>query len=121
MTFAGHLVNEELVLQVLQSVSSATDLGGPEVNLVNSVKDLVYNSFLKVLIFPESRQTTVVKESPQFTDEGLLTALGGAFSLYLGFSILSLFEVVEIVYRMFRKMTWGTGLVKQKEGKKLSL
>ena len=42
---------------------------------------------------------TNIIESPKYDDQGLVTSLGGALSLFLGISIISMFEIFELLVR----------------------
>ena len=55
----------------------------------------------QINIFFESLDVEEVKESPQFaTIWDLLNSLGGALSLFLGVSLISIFEIFEIGIRL---------------------
>ena len=59
-----------------------------------------FDSF-QINIFFESLDVEEVKESPQFaTIWDLLNSLGGALSLFLGVSLISIFEIFEIGIRL---------------------
>ena len=50
-------------------------------------------------IFFESKSVTKVEESAKVSVSDLLSDLGGACSLYLGISVIALFELVEFGFR----------------------
>ena len=56
--------------------------------------------FLQVSIHFGTVEISSVAESPQYTGVGFMNSLGGAFSLFLGCSFLTLFEGVELTIRI---------------------
>ena len=62
-------------------------------------------SLFEVNIFFETKSVEMVTESPKVSGTDLLSNIGGAFSLYLGISLIALFETFEVVIRMFEKAT----------------
>lgn len=56
--------------------------------------------FHQVNVYLETKRVTTITENPKVSKIGLLGNLGGAFSLYLGISLVALFEVVELAMRM---------------------
>ena len=60
--------------------------------------------FLKVNVFYERKTIETIRESPQMGAQSLLSRIGGAVSLYLGISVIALFEIFELLGR-FVKVT----------------
>ena len=57
--------------------------------------------YFQVNIFFESLDIEDVQETPKYpTIWDFLNALGGALSLFLGASLISIFEILEIVLRL---------------------
>ena len=53
-------------------------------------------------MFYKDMKVKITKEEPEFPDIfSFFASLGGAFSLWLGTSIVDLFEVIELVIRIF--------------------
>ena len=58
-------------------------------------------SLFQINIFFETLDVEEVKETPQYpTIFEFLNTLGGALSLFLGASLISIFEVLEVLIRM---------------------
>ena len=55
---------------------------------------------------------TSIVESPKFDNAGLLNSLGGALSLFLGVSIIMLFEWLELIVRL---LTYLSKTIKDSE------
>jgi len=49
---------------------------------------------------------TIIEEVPKYEFQSLMSSLGGTISLYLGVSIVSAFEVIELLVRF----VFGIGL-----------
>ena len=68
------------------------------------MQDHVQKDFIKVNIFFESKTIQLINENPLMGTQALLSSLGGAFSLYLGISIIALFEIIELLAGFIRGM-----------------
>ena len=64
---------------------------------------VVEANFLSLAVFFESTTVTVIKEVPKYTPDSLLSSLGGALSLYLGISIISMFELLQLAVMIMKK------------------
>lgn len=82
----------------------------------NITLDLVQSYLIKVNIFYDSLSYTVVTESPSITVVSLLSNIGGILSLFLGVSILSVVELMEILIEIF-----SLSCFKKKKKSKVSL
>ena len=64
-------------------------------------------NFLELSVYFETFASVRVQEEPEFTFSGLLSAIGGAVSLYLGLSLVTMCEVVEmlcvVVAKLYRR------------------
>jgi hypothetical protein len=58
-------------------------------------------SFVKVNIFYDSLSYTLSTESPQMNGVTLLGSIGGNLGLFLGVSVFSLCELIEVVLEIF--------------------
>ena len=47
-------------------------------------------------VYLKSLSTTLIKQTPKYNSFSLMTNLGGSFSLYLGITLVSLFESIEL-------------------------
>jgi hypothetical protein len=63
--------------------------------------DVAKKSVLRVNVFYESLSYTISMESPKMDITGLLANIGGTISLFLGVSVLSLFELVECLIEIY--------------------
>ena len=67
-------------------------------------KNQLTQSVVKVNVHFSSGNVEVKEEIPKYTTESLVSSLGGALSLYLGVTIISFLEIVEVlVYYVGRK------------------
>jgi hypothetical protein len=67
---------------------------------LNLSSENIYKAFVKVNIYYESMQYTSMVESPSFTGQSLLANVGGYFGLCLGLSLLSLVEIIELIFKI---------------------
>jgi hypothetical protein len=65
------------------------------------ISDTAARSIVKINIFYESLSYTLVTESPKMNVVSMLASIGGNLSLFLGISVFSLFEVVELLTRIY--------------------
>ena len=63
-------------------------------------KDTARESIVQLNLFYNSLSYTVLSESPKMDLISLLAAIGGHMGLFLGISVLSLFELVEVLIEM---------------------
>ena len=66
----------------------------------NSSLDDVKQSIVNLNIFYDRLSFTEISEKPSFTFVDLVSNVGGTFGLFIGISLLSLLEIVEIAYEM---------------------
>ena len=59
------------------------------------------NSFVKVNIFYESMSYELSTESPKMDIVSMLASIGGNLGLFLGVSVFSLCEIVEVALEIF--------------------
>jgi hypothetical protein len=58
-------------------------------------------SFLKLMVNYKTVEYTVIEENAQMTFETLLGSIGGQLGLFIGISVLSLMEVIELFFEFF--------------------
>ena len=61
---------------------------------------LSLNIIPQVDIFFGTMVVTEIEEQPENTSTGILNSLGGALSLWLGISMIMVFEIVELTLRL---------------------
>ena len=62
---------------------------------------IMHDRFIfQINIYFGSLDVTSIVESPKYDNAGLLNSLGGALSLFLGVSIIMLFEWLELIFRL---------------------
>ena len=66
-----------------------------------SDEDCLRKSFVNVNVFYDSLSYTLTRELPRMDGVSLFAAIGGNLSLFLGVSLFSLCEVVELVLELF--------------------
>ena len=69
----------------------------------NSSLDDVKQSIVNLNIFYDRLSFTEISEKPSFTFVDLVSNVGGTFGLFIGISLLSLLEMVEIIYEMLHQ------------------
>ena len=62
--------------------------------------DLYREYFYKINIFYATTEYTFISESPQMTLTGLLSNLGGSLGMFLGFSVFSILEIFELLFKV---------------------
>ncbi len=63
--------------------------------------DMAKNSIVRVNIYYDSLSYTLSNESPKTDIAAFLANIGGTISLFLGVSVLSIFEVIECVIEIY--------------------
>ena len=63
--------------------------------------DMAKNSIVRVNIYYEALSYTLSVESPKIDIAAFLANIGGTISLFLGVSVLSIFEVVECLIEIY--------------------
>ena len=66
---------------------------------VNEVK--AHESFVSVNIYYDSISYTVSNESPQMDIVALIAAIGGNLGLFLGVSVFSICELIQVIIEIF--------------------
>jgi hypothetical protein len=66
----------------------------------NQTDELVKSSVLRVLIYFNDLRYTQITESPSMTFLTLVSNIGGILGLFLGFSLLSLVEIIELMIEL---------------------
>jgi amiloride-sensitive sodium channel subunit alpha len=72
----------------------------PKYEQFNSSLSDVKQSVINLNVFYDRLSFTEITEKPSFTFVDLVSNVGGTFGLFIGISLLSLLEVVEIIYEM---------------------
>jgi hypothetical protein len=62
--------------------------------------DLISNNFLQVNVLFDEEWPTMMTDQPAMTSEILASNLGGVLSLWLGVTIMAVFEFLELIYRL---------------------
>ena len=57
----------------------------------------INNNFSRIFIYYENLEYEFIEEWPKMTSDSLFGALGGIFSLFLGMSLLSFAEIIELI------------------------
>ena len=77
------------------------ELSGETDEDYEQIQQMVQNNLMQVSIYYGSLDVDTVEENPEYTFLTFLSSLGGAVSLYLGVSFIQVFEVVELVVKLF--------------------
>ena len=77
------------------------ELSGETDEDYEQIQQMVQNNLMQVSIYYGSLDVDTVAENPEYTFLTFLSSLGGAVSLYLGVSFIQVFEVVELVVKLF--------------------
>ena len=77
------------------------ELSGETDEDYEQIQQMVQNNLMQVSIYYGSLDVDNVAENPEYTFLSFLSSLGGAVSLYLGISFIQVFEVVELVIKLF--------------------
>ena len=67
---------------------------------IDHLRNYIRKNSAKLYVYFEDKTITKVEEEKKYSLSGILSSIGGAISLYLGMSFISLFEVLEIPMRM---------------------
>ena len=76
--------------------------------VLTAIHQALRANLVSLSVFYETTSVTVVKELPKYTPDSILSSLGGALSLYLGISIISLFETWQLGFNLLASQgsTW---------------
>ena len=66
----------------------------------NATYDLYKENFLSLNVFLSSNKYTKIMEMPKITSTDLISGIGGSIGIFLGFSIFSLVEVLELLFQV---------------------
>ena len=66
--------------------------------------DLIRKNFVEVTIRLQSHLVTELVETPDLTSEGILGTVGGLLNLWIGISFVTLFEVLDLLYRIVKPL-----------------
>lgn len=69
------------------------------------IRKCVQDTLMRVKIFYESKSVQEVIEKPKYEFSSIMSDIGGAISVYLGISLVSLFELVDIFIHGFAYST----------------
>ena len=65
----------------------------------------ILENLVEVSVYYDSLSYTIVDEKPKMTFENLVGSIGGHLHLFLGMSLMSFFEVFELIVRIFIHVT----------------
>ena len=69
--------------------------------------DLIKENVVKMNVITGSYNPNVLKDTPAMTWEALLSSIGGCLSLWLGVTVMTFAEVVELIYEIVMKILQG--------------
>ncbi len=72
----------------------------PKYEQFNSSLSDVKQSIINLNVFYDRLSYTEITEKPSFPFVDLVSNVGGTFGLFIGISLLSLLEIVELIYEM---------------------
>ena len=107
LKYQNQSISVEMFTSGLFPQDNGSTISTEELQKINSVfqqiQAMVRANFLRVKLFFSSNTIQTVFESPKYNAQSLLSSLGGAFSLYLGISAIAMFEVLELIIRLFSR------------------
>ena len=62
--------------------------------------DLIERNYIELIIQFKSSEVTVLEEIKSLTWETLFGGVGGILNLWIGFNIVAIFELVELIYKL---------------------
>ena len=72
------------------------------------IEEFVKRNYLKVNIFLGTKSTMQTTEQPKLDPQTMISSLGGAISVFLGISIISAFEFIELLIRLLIRLCAGS-------------
>ena len=87
--------------QVTYKEQQKKELSGETDEDYEQIQQMVQNNLMQISIYYGSLDVDNVAENPEYTFLSFLSSLGGAVSLYLGISFIQVFEVVELIIKLF--------------------
>ena len=101
--FENRTLREDMFANLVLGVKTKQD----SLELLEATQFLrrrVTSSYLKVSVYFEDKVVTRVVEEPKHDTRSILSNLGGATSLFLGISLIALFELLELAVRCLAKV-----------------
>jgi len=89
-------LGDDFVEYIKYNDNLSTDFVTTRINAINAAKSIV-----KVNIFYESMSYELSTESPKMDIVSMLASIGGNLGLFLGVSVFSLCEIVEVALEIF--------------------
>jgi hypothetical protein len=74
-------------------------------DLLHSTVDLARNIMVKIFIYFDEIKTTEISETPTMTFENMLANIGGTLGLFIGVSLLSFVELIELLFEIIFVLT----------------
>jgi hypothetical protein len=93
---ASQLIGDIYVDYIKRNKNLSSDFINRSIDLNTAARSVV-----KMNIFYESMSYTLVTESPKMNVVSLLASIGGNLGLFLGVSVFSLCEIIELVIRIY--------------------
>jgi len=59
---------------------------------------LIGKNFLQLNVAMKYHNPYIITDKPAMTSDSLLSSIGGALSLWMGMTVMFVFEVVEVIY-----------------------
>ena len=81
--------------------------------------EMLRMNFLRVEVYFETLSYEMVREQPQYGWEHLLSNIGGALGLWLGLSIITVFEFCELIFDLHRIIISSRYKKRQTERKRI--
>ena len=92
--YNGTVIDPAQALEVELGKGTEDDL-----EIWDKVKEYVQENYLQINVFFEEKSVERIEEKPKTDFPQFLSNLGGAVSLYLGVSLVAIFEVLEVLVR----------------------
>lgn len=95
-TSSVQFIGDKYAYLIIENKNLSSDFVTREINAYTAS-----DSFVELFIFYESLSYTYMTESPKLDIIGLLASVGGNLSLFMGISIFSFFELIEIFIEIY--------------------
>lgn len=83
---------------MLSASQKVLDFVSNKYNMTNSTE--VAQRTLELYVYFENMKYMEISEKPSMTLNGLISNIGGTIGLFLGMSVMSLIEVLELIFSM---------------------
>ncbi len=97
--------NNTIEAKVLEEVLTNATLQAQFGEIFERIQSNVQGTMLKLRVYYETKSIEDIVESKKYNFSSMVSAIGGAISLYLGASVVAVFELADVIIHYIVYMT----------------